>query len=216
LGNKTTEQVANADKLTQGLRSVGNAAEEGFSKAATASNRFSISWETLVRVVETQFIVRALSALRDAFRTAVDDAIGFQRAVARIQTIAPGESFDKSRLGVRNISDSFNIPLLQAAEGVYQAVSNQVGNLGESLTFTATAAQFAKATNSSLADSIDLLSGAIKSFNLPMTLLRRSQRSSSPRSTRAESLPRSWPTHSVESDLPLRKSESASKSWAVQ
>jgi hypothetical protein len=103
--------------------------------------------------------------LRNAFGTAVEDATEFQRAVARIQTIAPGESFDGVAAGVRSISDSFNIPLLQAAEGVYQAVSNQVGDLGESLKFTATAAEFAKATNSSLADSIDLLSGAIKSFN---------------------------------------------------
>jgi TP901 family phage tail tape measure protein len=166
LGNKTSEQVANADKLTQSLRGLGSAAEESFSRGSTATNKFSISWETMVRVIQTQFIVRALSTLRDAFGTALHDAIEFQRSIARIQTIAPGETFDKIAKGVRSISENFNIPLLQAAEGVYQAVSNQVGDLGESLKFTATAAQFAKATNASLADSIDLISGAIKSFGL--------------------------------------------------
>lgn len=152
----------NANTLPTQLTNINGAA----NNAAAGVSKLSVSWETLVRVVATQAIVRALNAIRNAFADSIEEAIAFQRAVARIQTIANGASFGDIAEGVRSISDNFNIPLLETVAGVYQAVSNQVGDLGQSLQFTATAAKFAKSTNSSLADSIDLLSGAIKSFNL--------------------------------------------------
>ena len=153
-------------RTAQGFNQVGQAAQNNLGAAQKSTASFVVSWETLVRVVTTQAIVRALSAFRDAVESSLQGAVEFQRSIARIQTIAPGEKFGDIADGVRKISDSFNLPLLETAEGVYQAVSNQVGNLGESLQFTAEAAQFSKATNASLKDSIDLLSGAIKSFGL--------------------------------------------------
>jgi TP901 family phage tail tape measure protein len=153
-------------RTAQGFNQVGQAATSSLGAAQSSTASFVVSWETLVRVVTTQAIVRALSGFRDAVESALQGAVEFQRSIARIQTIAPGEKFSDIADGVRKISDSFNLPLLETAEGVYQAVSNQVGNLGESLQFTAEAAVFSKATNASLKDSIDLLSGAIKSFGL--------------------------------------------------
>jgi TP901 family phage tail tape measure protein len=151
-----------SNTLPTSLTNIGNAA----NGATAGVGKLTVSWETLVRVFSTQLLVRAMNAFRDALQDSVEEAIAFQRSIARIQTIANGATFEDVAKGVRAISDNFNIPLLETAAGVYQAVSNQVGNLAESLTFTETAAKFAKATNSSLADSIDLISGAIKSFSL--------------------------------------------------
>lgn len=183
--NKATTSTNNYNQAlnnlaSQGLNNVNNAAANanntltGFGKgagnaiggAAKATGEFTVSWETLSRVVQTQFIVRAMSQIRDLISESVSEAIEFQRQVALISTITPDANFAEIAQQVRNVSDSFNLPLIETAAGVYQAISNQVGNFGESLRFTEEAAKFAKATNSSLADSVDLLSGALRSYGL--------------------------------------------------
>jgi TP901 family phage tail tape measure protein len=148
------------------VKPIGKQVSQDIKDADAATRKWTVSWETLSRVVITQFIVRAMSQIRNAINEAVRDAIEFQRQVALIQTIADGASFDSIAENVRKVSDNFNIPLLEAAAGVYQALSNQVGNFEESLRFTEEASKFAKATNSSLSDSVDLLSGALRSYGL--------------------------------------------------
>jgi TP901 family phage tail tape measure protein len=155
-----------AQNVNSTLGTFGRNSTQALGGANRAAGEFTVSWETLSRVVQTQLIVRAMSAIRDAISEAVTEAIQFQRQVALIGTIAPDASFNQIAAGVRNVSDSFNLPLLETAKGVYQAISNQVGDFGESLRFTEEAAKFAKATNSSLADSVDLLSGALRSYGL--------------------------------------------------
>lgn len=129
--------------------------------------RMTTSLQLLSRIVFTQFIVRALSQMRRAFEATASTAADFQASISRIQTIDDSaQSFAQLSENVRALSDEFNIPLLEAAEGVYQAISNQVGDAATSFKFSAEAARLARATNSSLADSVDLLSGALKSYNL--------------------------------------------------
>ncbi len=142
-------------------------ARSGLALAARESGRFTTSLELLSRVVFTQAIVRALSTIRNSFKATAAEAIEFQRQLALIRTIDDsGRSLGQLSDDVRALSDQFNIPLLEAAVGVYQSISNQVGDAGQSLKFTAEAAKFAKATNSQLPDSVDLISGALKSYNL--------------------------------------------------
>ena len=139
------------------------------SNAATAASigRLSTSAQLLSRVVFTQAIVRALSTIRRSFQQTAEEAVGFQRSIALIQTIDnSGQSFEQVANSVRDLSSAFNLPLLETAKGVYQTISNQIGDVSQSLNFLTEAAKFAKATNSSLADSVDLLSAAIKSYGL--------------------------------------------------
>jgi TP901 family phage tail tape measure protein len=163
--------LANAGAAGQGA---GQNVATGAGRARSAlalttreSGRFTTSLELLSRVVFTQAIVRALSTIRNSFKATAAEAIEFQRQLALIRTIDDsGRSLSQLSSEVRALSDEFNIPLLDAAAGLYQTISNQVGDTGESLKFTAEAAKFAKSTNSQLADSVDLLSGALKSYNL--------------------------------------------------
>jgi TP901 family phage tail tape measure protein len=164
--NTTAQALQNFNKLGAGVQKLGQTFNSAIPDAVKQTQRLTTSLSLLSRVVFTQAIVRALSQLRNALRETGESAVDFQRRVALIETISDGQSFDSLAGSVRLLSDSFNIPLLEAAEGLYQALSNQVGDLGESLEFTAEAAKFAKATGSSLADSVDLLSGALKSFGL--------------------------------------------------
>lgn len=170
LGKRSNEavkaQLAAERQMIDSYRRIGGAAKKEMGDAEKSTSKLTVSWETLARVVATQLIVRAMSAIRDVLREAVSEAIQFQKQVALITTIADGASFGQIADGVRAISDNFNIPLLEAAQGVYNALSNQVGDFGESLKFTEEAAKFAKATNSSLKDSVDLLSAALRSYGL--------------------------------------------------
>jgi TP901 family phage tail tape measure protein len=150
------------------------AAQTGQVAASTASNAASVaanvgkmttSFQLLSRIVFTQAIVRGLSILRNTLQDVGGEAVDFQNKIALIRTIDDsGKSFQTLSADVRNLSDQFNLPLLDTAAGLYQTISNQVGNAAESLQFLNEAAKFAKATDSSLSDSVDLLSGAMKSF----------------------------------------------------
>lgn len=147
-----------------------NRARTGLGGAKASADGFTTSLKLLSRIVFTQAIIRALTQVRRAFETAAQGASDFQKQIALIQTIDnAGTSFGDLSDRVRELSDSYNIPLTEAAAGVYQTLSNQVGNTAESFEFAAKAAKFAKATNSTLADSVDLLSGALKSYSLDVT-----------------------------------------------
>lgn len=161
--SKTAPGTTTASAGTPSV-TVPSSAINSLTQANTKTRELTVSWETLVRVVQTQLIVRALSQLRQAFEESIQTAADFQRQISLIRTISGPQSFDQVANSVRNISDSFNIPLLQTASGVYQSLSNQVGDFATSLKFTEEAAKFAKATNSTLADSVDLLSGALRSY----------------------------------------------------
>lgn len=134
------------------------------------TNRLTTSLALLSRIVFTQAVVRALSTLRNAFKATVRDAVEFQRSIALVTTIDDsGQSVAQLTQSVRQISDTFNIPLLEAAAGLYQTISNQIGDAAQSTLFLARAARFARATNSSLENSVDLLSGALKAYNLDVS-----------------------------------------------
>lgn len=153
-------------QANQAVNQVATSTQNNLKPATESVNKFGLSLATLGRVVQTQLVVSVLQRIKAAAADAAETAIEFQRQISLIETIAGGAGFDEIAQGVRQISDNFNIPLLEAAAGVYQTISNQVGTLAESLEFAETAARFARSTNSTLADSVDLLSGALKSYNL--------------------------------------------------
>lgn len=131
------------------------------------TERLTTSLGLLSRIVFTQAVVRGLSQMRRAFSDTGRAAIDFQRQVALIRTLDDsGASFQDIAGGVRQLSDDLNISLADAGAGVFNAISNQVGNLKQSLDFSREAAEFSKATGSTMADSVDLLSGVLKSYNL--------------------------------------------------
>jgi TP901 family phage tail tape measure protein len=157
-------------KVGDALIKIGRQSTATSKEVQTAAVRMTTSLGLLSRVVFTQFIVRGLSQLRNAFRGTVSEAIKFQQSLALITTIDDsGQSLTQLSDRVRGISDQFNIPLLETAAGLYQTISNQIGDAAQSTAFLTEAAKFARSTNSSLENSVDLLSGALKSFNLEVT-----------------------------------------------
>ena len=165
--NTSLKNIGAAGSSTaQGVNKVAKEVGEADKKA----KEFTVSWQTLTRVFATQVIVSVLGRIKRGIADAAGEAFEFQKQISLIQTLTEqadvGANFGNISEAIREISAENNIPIIEAATAAYNAQSNQVGNLAESLQFTAEAAQFSKATNSSLADSVDLLSAGLRSYDL--------------------------------------------------
>ena len=165
-GNRGLKSVA-AD-----MKSIGNATEKASKKLSTSVkkatsqvNQLTTSVKLLSRIVFTQLVVRSLTSLRLSLEQSIGQFIEFERAVAELGTISSSfASFEELSKVTRELSDNFNIDLIDATRGAYQAVSNQVIKSTADFEALNDIALFSKATNSSLADSIDLVTGALNAY----------------------------------------------------
>ncbi len=165
--NKAATQAASAmDKVGAAASTAGTQAGQAADDAAESTRRWTISWETLGRVVVTQAIVRTLNAIRNALSAAVTEAIAFQKAVAEIGTIAGGlGGLEKIEDMTRRVSDTFNVELADATEAAYQTVSNQIASTEKDVeSFLGSAAKFAKITKTDMTTAVNLLSGTLNAF----------------------------------------------------
>ena len=161
--------VAMSQLGTRVRTGMGSAQKAVANFAETGGKNFKgliISFQTFARIISTQVIIRAFSQLQQALSASVQDNIKFQRSIREIGTILPDAERNADHLAqaVRGISDAFNLPLGDVAEGLYQTVSNQIGNAAESILFLQEAAKFSKVAVASLTDSVNLLSGVLNAF----------------------------------------------------
>lgn len=154
-------------KVSSTAKAVGNAFKSNMGAAAAATNQLSTSWNGLVsRVVLVQGIVRALSTLRNTLQDAAADAITLQKRMAEIQTISPGSSVAGLSAEVRELSDSFNIPILDVAKSKYEALSNGFTTASQQADVLAASFKFSKVALTDSADSLDLITGTLNAYNL--------------------------------------------------
>jgi TP901 family phage tail tape measure protein len=153
-------------QIQKATSDAGNAAKQSGEEATKAASKWTVSWQTMGRVVATQAIVRGLNIIRQSLKAAIGDAVDFQRAVAEIQTIGRDMGGFENIAGVvRRISDEFNVELGDTAEAVYQVISNQIAQSADAVEqFTGSAAKFSKVTKTDLATSVNLLSGTLNAF----------------------------------------------------
>ena len=167
LGGLGSSSEAAASSVSASNSRLTSSFQQTSAQSQASIGRMTTSLQLLSRIVFTQAVVRALNTLRRTFQETAAEATEFQRQIALTRTIDDsGQSFAQLAGSVRSVSDAFNIPLLEVAGGLYQTISNQVGDAAQSLQFLTEASKFAKATDSSLTNSVDLLSGALKSYNL--------------------------------------------------
>jgi TP901 family phage tail tape measure protein len=129
----------------------------------------TVSWGLLARIVTTQLTVSAFGKFRRELAESVQDAIAFQNALARIQTIADGSLGGLQNLGieVRKVSDQFAIPLTDVAGGLNEVISSQVSKDGaENLRFLASSAELATAGFVSTEKAVNVLAGTVNAFGL--------------------------------------------------
>jgi len=136
-----------------------------------------ISWETIGRIMITQAIVRAMSAIRDALQEAVSSSLDFQKAIAEIQTIAPRVQAGISAIGmatpfesltreVAAFSKSLNIPLPKVAEGLYQTLSDQFTSVTDRTNVMTAAAELSKIAVVDFDKAVSLITGTLNAYGM--------------------------------------------------
>ncbi len=178
--SKATKQAANATKqaaTTTGAaaRKAGDALEKAGKKGQKAANLITLSWKTVIRVVQAQVIVRGLSRIVSMFGEAHDAALKLSIAVAEVSTISGGAlgPLDNISASVLELSRSLGLAADEIAEGLYQTLSNQVVEAGDALRFEATAAKLSIATHAQLKESVNALSSVMNSYGLDVSEVGR-------------------------------------------
>jgi TP901 family phage tail tape measure protein len=169
---ESIKQMQNAANLGLGTYSGALTAMSSQTRTASSSiveatgrtNEWVVSWNTLSRVIMTQFIVRALSQIRDAFSEAYTSALAFSKAVSEIHAINPERSFGEIADSIRKVSDAFNQPLSRVAEANYQIISDQFVKVADQANIMTAANALAKVGADDLAASAQLLTGALNAY----------------------------------------------------
>jgi TP901 family phage tail tape measure protein len=141
---------------------------DGAGKLTSSWSKFLISAGGAVRILEAMTIKSLFGSLIGELQTAAQRAAEFQVRISEIRTISQDNqiSFAGWSQEIRKISDSFGMAQTDVAAAAYDALSNQVAKGAESFIFLEKSAEFAKVTVSSLADSQNLISSAIKGFGM--------------------------------------------------
>lgn len=154
--------------VTSHTTSNANATQAAANRTKSSLDKITVSWETLVRVVATQAIVRALSTMRNALKAAVAEAAEFERHVAEIRTISAVKNVKYLSSALSDLSSEFNTPLQGTATAVYDIISDQIADGAQAMEFFTSSAKLAKIGIASIDDSANLLSGTVNALELNM------------------------------------------------
>jgi TP901 family phage tail tape measure protein len=150
--------------LTTGTRNLDNVTRNT-AKTFTALN-------SLLRitggVIIGSLVSRAVAALTNAFIGSISAASDFMLRIGEIRTISQNAQLATAQWseGLRELSDQFATPLLDVAEGAYQALSNQIAEGAETLTFMAEAQRLALISVATTDQAVLALTGTLNAYSL--------------------------------------------------
>lgn len=164
LGSLLQTGALNQDTYNRAL----SQANDKLDEATRRADKFIVSWQTLGRVVMTQAIVRALSALRNAVHEAFSSFMRFQTQAAEIQSIMPGvaDGLDTISRKAASLAVEFNIPLAQVAEAQYQTLSDQFITTAEQCDVMTAAFKLAKVGVMDAGAAVSLITGALNAYRM--------------------------------------------------
>jgi TP901 family phage tail tape measure protein len=148
-----------------GVEKFGSQTEDAAKKVGPQLTNLTVSFETLSRVILTQFVVRALTTLRTAISDSIAQFIDFQKAIAELAVIGDDiGNFQQLGNAVLAVSNNFNIDRIEAARGAYQAVSAQIVKTAGDFDLLNQVALFTQATNSEFEPNVNALATALNAF----------------------------------------------------
>ena len=119
-------------------------------------------------VILGSLVSRGVAALTNAMIGSVSAAAEFSLKIGEIRTISQNSqlSFERWSQSVRQLSDAFGTPIVEVAEGAYQALSNQIAEGAETTQFLAEAQRLAVISVASTDDAVLALTGTLNAYNL--------------------------------------------------
>jgi TP901 family phage tail tape measure protein len=157
----TQEQL---DAIKPKIDAIGTGSEAAGKKAGG----FAVSLQMLSRIVITQAIVRALSAIRDAFSEAITANMDFVKHISELNSILgePKESMEAMKKSIASLATTFNFPLGQVVEAEYQAVSAQFTTTTQRADIMTASLKLAKIGVMDLNTATSLITSALNAYSL--------------------------------------------------
>jgi len=161
-------------KLSIGLRRMAGA----FETAANAGKRtqnIMIGMHGIIRLLQVQQMHGVISSLQNYFQQADEKALQLIGKIAEIQTISQDAklSTDQWKDSLIQLSNAYGLDVMDVAKAGYEAVSNQIAQGAAITPFLAQSFEFARATSSTAAQSVDLLSAALNGYGLGLESVQK-------------------------------------------
>lgn len=130
------------------------------------AHEFSGIWEKLRNSFDYFLIYRGVNILTDQLSQAATRARQLQVQISLIRTISQDaqQTFGQWQTDLVRISNETGLDITDVANAAYDTVSNQVARGRQVTDFLRVAGDLARTTNSSLQDSVNLLSSSINAF----------------------------------------------------
>lgn len=143
-----------------------NKTQKSVDDTKSKVNSLTVSWKTMVRVIQTQIALRSFNMLLSNLKEATENARQLGLALAEVQTIGQGMNIGTGQLtaGILALSDAMGKAPTDLAEGLYQTLSNQVVAAGDAFEFNAQAARLATIAASDQKSAINALSSVLNSY----------------------------------------------------
>lgn len=144
------------------------------TQTGQSAQSFTLSFKSIVRIAEIQALHTIMFRLLAAFQSSIVEARKFSIAIAEIQTISQKAQLSTAQWSaeVIKLSDAFGLSAADVAEGVYETISNQVGQGAKAFQFMGEAARFATIAVTSTENSVNLLTAVLNSFKLDVSRTR--------------------------------------------
>ena len=164
-GAKDTD--ATIRRLTRDVDRLADALLRTGREGKKAGDQVTLSWQTFLRVFQTQVLLRGFNELQRQFVETAAAAREFELSVARITTIAgdeAGASFSNIASGVRELAIELGRPLEEVSSAAFQTLQNDVGNVSESLDFLRTSSKLATVQGGELETAMNALTSVFKVY----------------------------------------------------
>lgn len=168
---RQTEEVIRKTFRGDTVRQLGDDLEKTGKQGAEAGNKIFLSWESVVRIFTIQVLHRIVAQFSSALIEGTQAAKEFQISIAEIQTVSRNLDLSMDQLGARvlEVSNNLGAPLEIVTEGLYNALSNQVGEAAQAFDLLTTAQRFGIATITDTDSAVNLLSSVLNSYNLSVS-----------------------------------------------
>lgn len=130
------------------------------------TKEFTLSWRTMVRLVEAQIMYQAFYAFLNQMQQAITTAGELSRKIGLIRTISQEAqlSTEEWARGIVKISNMFGTDVLDTAGATYEAISNQVAKGQEAIRFMEIVGKLSMTTGSTQMEAMEALSGVMNAY----------------------------------------------------
>lgn len=155
-------------KAAQAAKDAAARVSTSYDAANNSLGALLLSWRSVIRLASIQTLHLAFGRLVSTVFEANRRMLELNTNIALIQTISQQAQLttDQWTDSLVRLSTSKGFDVVEVAAAAYEAISNQVVKGANSFVFLGQALDFARATQTSALDSVNLLSSAIQSFGL--------------------------------------------------